>query len=135
MADLSGGDNSAETQEYLYIAIRMRICYNAYRLKDTSIPSQTANKNPRDATSGVFYSQFWYGRAYGRRLVTGYLLSSNHLLMRWLTTPAATAIKKDTRTSKSKTPLSVPGIGAVTELLYHKRLRYVIYFPLNTSVG
>ena len=62
------------------------------------------NENPRVATSGVFYSRFWRGRAYGRRLVTGYFLLSSHLQMRWLTTPAVTASKKDTRASKPNTP-------------------------------
>lgn len=35
---------------------------------------------------------YFNGRVYDHRLVTDYLSPSNHLLMQWQTTPAATAI-------------------------------------------
>nr|WP_207659638.1 hypothetical protein [Coprococcus catus] len=38
---------------------------------------------------------YFNGRAYDHRLVTDYLSPSNHLLMQWQTTPAATAIIKE----------------------------------------
>ena len=38
---------------------------------------------------------YFNGRAYDHRLVTDYLSLSNHLLMQWQTTPAATAIIKE----------------------------------------
>lgn len=43
----------------------------------------------------VFSILNFNGRAYDHRLVTDYLSPSNHLLMQWQTTPAATAIIKE----------------------------------------
>ena len=49
--------------------------------------------------SGIFMTvnkvDYFNGRAYDHRLVTDYLSPSNHLLMQWQTTPAATAIIKE----------------------------------------
>ena len=40
---------------------------------------------------------YFNGRADDHRLVTDYLSPSNHLLMQWQTTPAATAIIKESK--------------------------------------
>ena len=40
---------------------------------------------------------YFKGRAYDHRLVTDYLSPSNHLLMQWQITPAATAIIKESK--------------------------------------
>ena len=44
------------------------------------------------------------GRAYDHRLVTDYLSPSNHLLMQWQTTPAVTAIIKESKKSMQNPP-------------------------------
>ena len=72
-------------------------------------PDETANENPRMAVRG-FSIPFLYG-GLDHRLVTGYLPPSNHLQMRWQTTPAITVITKDKMYSKTKHLLPVPGIG------------------------
>ena len=49
--------------------------------------------------SGIFRDvnevDYFNGRVYDHRLVTNYLSPSNHLLMQWQTTPAVTAIIKE----------------------------------------
>ena len=61
---------------------------------------------------GVFYSVFYGGL--NHRLVTDYLSPSNQLLMKWLTTPAATAIINDKSVSTSDTSFLSPDSEAVT---------------------
>ena len=61
----------------------------------------TFHSEQRKATSRdlvAFLFPFLYGGS-DHRPVTGYLSPSNHLLMRWQTTPAITATIKDMNTS------------------------------------
>lgn len=60
------------------------ICYNVNRQKDMNSPCRTM-KSHEVATRGFSISNN----------ITSYSLPSNHLLMRWQTTPAITVTKKD----------------------------------------
>ena len=55
---------------------------------------ETQNEKPRDRNSLGFSIPFLYG-GLNHRLVTDYLSLSNHLQMRWQTTPAATVTTKE----------------------------------------
>ena len=76
-------------------------------------PRETANEKPRESHSLGFSIPFLYG-GLNHRLVTGYLSPSNHLQMRWQTTPAMTVAIKDKMFSKAKHLLPVTRLEAVT---------------------
>ena len=61
------------------------------------------NENPKESHSLGFSMPFWYG-GLNHRLVTDYLLLSNHLQMRWLITPAITETIRDSNMSIINTP-------------------------------
>ena len=68
-------------------------------------------KPPEVTTPGVF-SPFWQWLGYqSHRLVTDYSSPSNHLQMKWQTTPAATAIIKDKINSMGSTPFPYQSRG------------------------
>lgn len=69
-----------------------------------------SDKNPGVAAPG-FFLFLVHGKDQTHRLVTDYISPSNHLLMRWLTTPAATVIKKDMRMSIHKHLLPDTNVG------------------------
>ena len=78
----------------MYIENEECICYNAIRQREVGSPNDsTTNENPRAATLG--FSILFLMAEQIHRLVTDYLSPSNHLLMQWQTTPAATAIIKE----------------------------------------
>ena len=79
-------------------------------------PRETANEKPRELRSLGFSIPFLYG-GLNHRLVTGYLSPSNHLQMRWQTTPAMTVTTKDKMFSIAKHLLPVTRLEAVTLLL------------------
>lgn len=67
------------------------------------------NENPRMRVRG--FSIPFNSGGLNHRLVTGYLSLSNHLQMRWQTTPATTVTIKDKMYSITKHPLSLPVWG------------------------
>ena len=69
------------------------ICYNADRLRDIKSPLWAQAKTPEMRPPG-FSMPFYYG-GLDHRLVAYFLSLSSHLQMRWLITPAATAIIRD----------------------------------------
>ena len=85
------------------------------------------SENPGDATSGVFYA-FYYG-GLDHRLVAYFLSLSSHLQMRWLITPAATAIIRDIKTSIASTPFLSPDLGR-QRIDYTIIATHILLFPV-----
>lgn len=85
------------------------ICYNADRLRDIKSPLWAQAKTPEMRPPG-FSMPFYYG-GLDHRLVAYFLSLSSHLQMRWLITPAATAIIRDIKTSIASTPFLSPDLG------------------------
>ena len=76
------------------------------------------NENPRMRVRG--FSIPFNSGGLNHRLVTGYLSLSNHLQMRWQTTPATTVTIKDKMYSITKHPLSLPVTGTVDFSTWYK---------------
>ena len=110
------------------IAIFICICYNASRLRDMRISIVNRRKPRRSHLRGFLF--LFLNGSLDHRLVACYLSPSSHLQMRWLTTPATTAMIRDMRYSIANTPFLSPDLGR-QQKHYIIRICFLLYFFLK----
>ena len=90
------------------------------------------NKNPRAGRLWGFLFRFGKG-GLSPRLAAGYCFLSNHLQMKWQTTPAITERVKVMSSSVGHPPPFLAGIGVATQILYHVYSSWTIMFQSDAA--